>query len=294
MDLKMKTYIFLFLALLVFSSCSLISPSESSQTSGPIQVSNTTWMLKQDDLSLQVSTDKMVYSPGETVRVHVDLENNGNSRILFTRPSPCSPDVLVTVDVSSSEKVELKEENCPAEECIQVPDNRGIIPEQVITRDVVWDQKIDTQPERIQVKPGKYIIKSSFKYSLNGIEKEMLLQNQIEIQGKTDLNVCREDALRIAYGNPDVISWYNSHLGKSIVFEEFGKYYIRNEYGTDRIDNSTAIKIIESEPSSQIYYEKDFWEVDFISEYGSEPKELIVRINARDCSIVEVKQRDSE
>ena len=88
-------------------------------------------------------------------------------------------------------------------------------------------------------------------------------------------------------------SWYNQHLGKNLVVEEYGKYFINNKYGRDRLDNETALIIMDSKPSSNVQYYDTYWVVEFIAEYGDEPLRLVARIDAMDCNVIKVETFDS-
>jgi hypothetical protein len=277
-----------FFFIVIVTSCD----QAQQQVAEPIQqqIDNTTQSLQENNLIFTVKTDKLEYNPGEIVNINLEIENNAKESISFTRKTPCEPDIYVYLDLSSGERIYLYEEGYEEKMCIQQTDTRKIPAQQLISRDVTWDLKLPTLPDKMPALPGKYTITSEFSYEYNEQTRIIKVLNEIEIKGDTKTKISKQEAIKIAYGNENIISWYNSHLGENIIIEEFGKYYIKNKYGRDRIDNQTAIEILESKPKEMISFENNIWKITFYSEYGQEPMSMKIEIDAETGEIVNIKE----
>ncbi|MBU0757691.1 MAG: hypothetical protein KKF44_06480 [Nanoarchaeota archaeon] len=288
-----KFYLIIMILMLtaVFTACELAKKSAPEEIK-QIRQDNTTWVIEKDGLRVLVRTDDYQYAVGDRISLHVDIRNIGENKISYTRETPCASDVKIFIDVTGKDSIELNEENFNPRACIEMIDNRAIVPEQKIERDVVWDQKLPTIPDRVQVKPGIYIIQTHFTYRINDIDREILLKSDIEIletEGEGSI-VSKEEATRTVFSNEEVLEWYDMHKGEKIIVEEFGKYYIINKAGRDRISDAEAKEIMESVPLYNIYFKGNAWEFYFSSKYGDSPTELIIYVDAMSGEITEIKK----
>ncbi|MFH0876496.1 MAG: hypothetical protein V1859_11255 [archaeon] len=274
----LKKILFLVLFLVIVASA-----CDTAQQPAPnpnAVVDNTTQKMSQDGLTLSVKTDKEAYSVEEEIKVHAELENTGKKSISYSVANPCEPDYYVYIDLPAKERIYFEEDDFFDSACVQVIDNRAIVAKQKITRDVLWDSMLNTVPQKMPAFPGKYALTTIFSYIIDGKQKDLIVINNIEIKGEAKLKLTKEKAIRSAYKDDRVIEWYNAHVGKALVEEEYGKYYIISISGRDRIDNTTAQKILESEPTIDAFLSNNLWTINFMSLYGEEPLRLSVIVDA--------------
>ncbi|MBN2422017.1 hypothetical protein JXB41_02220 [Candidatus Woesearchaeota archaeon] len=285
---KKISLVLIIVALFLITSC-----EDSMQTSAPPgteAADNRTQKAEQDKLILSVKTDKEEYFPGEIVKVNIELENSDKKSIAYVRPTPCAVDIDVFIELSNNERIYLNEPGYEPKMCIQTIDTRSIPAKQRLSREVIWDQKLITIPEKMQALPGKYVISTLFNYESGGQVKEIIVLNEIRITGDTKTKVSQEAAIKTAYSNDEVIEWYDSHTGKNLIEEEFGKYFVINKFGKDRIDNITAEKMLLSTPNHETLFHDNMWKINFWAEYGEDPKNIIVNIDAETGDIIEIRK----
>ncbi|MBD3204058.1 hypothetical protein GF327_07190 [Candidatus Woesearchaeota archaeon] len=284
--MKKLQYLILFLFLVIFAACET-QPNQVQQNLTQVTVNNTK-IKSFEDIKLKVSTDKKEYLTGEIVKITAEVINSGENAVNFQRPTPCEPDIYIYIDLRNYNRLYLNKQGYTEKMCIQSVDNRLLPAKNSIKRKVVWNQMLPSIPERIPANPGEYTITTLFSYQKNGVSEEIKLFNTITITGNKSLSISKEKALEIAYGNQKIISWYNSHLGKNLVVEEFGKYYLLSKSGRDRITNSSAETILLSEPKKEIFFNNNVWEITMWSEYGEKPRTISIKISAKTGKIIDV------
>ncbi len=255
-------------------------------------VDNTTQSVTADGITLAVKVGKEVYSPGEEISVIATITNPTKEAISYTRATACEPDMHIYIDIPRSDRIYLEEPDYLPIGCVKSIDKRALVPAQAISRAVVWDQLLPTTPQKQPAFPGRYPIITVFSYEIDSKPKQMTVINTVEIRGESAITISKDRAIKIAFSDPAVISWYDSHLGKAMVEEEYGKFYYVTSRGRDRLENKTAQEILASEPVLEVLFTGSAWEVTLWSEHGEEPRRLKVRIDAASGRILEIRKLD--
>ena len=123
---------------------------------------------------LEVSAKGNVYKPGELIVVNVKVENLAEDPISYTMMNIGDPAIYVRLlETPYSSGKELFESDYQPRMVNPSVTSEILEPGQVITREVVWDQKLPTYPEAIQAPNGLYSIQVNFLIGEESREEEL-------------------------------------------------------------------------------------------------------------------------
>jgi hypothetical protein len=280
----------LLLSGLGLSSCDLVNPSKQY----------TTEVIK-DDVLLKLATDKQLYQPGQTVTILATVENLSSHSVDYTMWNIGDPALYITLAPTLfGDQISLNERNFRGRLVASMVTEDVLEADQRLSREVIWNQKLNTHPDEIQAPPGQYTIQAVFyvgKYNGSDAEPELITATlDIRIDGSEKI-ITPEEGLQIALTVPEVQQWYEAHSGPNLVKQENGEYYLFLESGWQSVVptgsfNGLSLDQIQQtyEPSSYITMENKVWKVQLISSLGAPPNQRFVQVDARTGAIISVEE----
>ena len=112
-------------------------------------------------LSMTIFTDKPTYKPGEQVRIFVIIRNTGPSSVTYQSPTPCHPDIRITVS-GGSRTQDVSFSDLPEVACIQVIQQRSLESNRFLTHTGTWNLVFDQDGPRVDASAGTYVISARF------------------------------------------------------------------------------------------------------------------------------------
>jgi hypothetical protein len=126
-------------------------------------------------VSLTIYTDKKSYRIGENVRILVTFANAGPGSVTYASPTPCDPNMRITV-TGSNKTQDLSYSETPVQACIQVLQPRSVEPNATRIQSATWTLTFDVNGSSTQAKPGAYTITARFplaSFETNFIEAHL-------------------------------------------------------------------------------------------------------------------------
>lgn len=245
---------------------------------------------------LKITSDKAIYHPGDTVHIAVSVENVTQNPIEY--PLFGNPPIYVDLeDTPYALGQELVEKN------YEPPLLNGSIgyiylnAKESISRKVIWDQQIQTNPNKIQAPAGTYRISGGFMvghYTYGGERTSVSASIEIQVADSWQI-ILPDKALEIARNIPEVATWVTQHSGPNLVKYENGQYYIYILSDWQKVDpdftgNGMTLSQIQQsyEPDKHVLMVGNHWEVHFFTKMGPAPNEIIVTIEPTTGNVISI------
>ncbi len=115
-------------------------------------------------LGLTIYTDQLSYQLGEQVQVFALLTNIGSKTVYYISPTPCDPDIRLTVSGDSGIQ-DISRPDLPPAPCVQVLQQRSLGPNRTLIFSGTWNMSLDQNGVQIQVQPGGYTVSARMPYA---------------------------------------------------------------------------------------------------------------------------------
>jgi hypothetical protein len=262
--------------------------------------SEATSQVLEDDLRLTLTANKAVYQAGEIVRVTATVENLTSEVIEYTLWNIGDP----TPYIYLAPYVYLESNQCSFGFALEEEGNTGRVvnpmiivprlePHEVVTREVVWDQK----HRDLQAPQGTYTITCSIALGDYNQGSDSLKRLSVSV----DINIVDapqwitpEQAKDIALSLPEVREWREAHSGKYLLKEEDGYYLLIHDEWIkvdpiftigDGYQDLTLDDLPEWIPDADVSLEDGAWLVEMGTKLGMEPHFVKVWIDIEDGTV---------
>lgn len=290
------------LVILVNHACDgeTFSPTSSNTTTVPDDQPQTT-KHEEDNILLELSTNKTLYNAGETVLVTASIENLSPDSIKYTLSSLGYDIPLVSLNANQYfGSIALEEEKLGGIRTVQpmvtVEQLKGY---EKRTREVVWDQKYggaQAPPGIYQI--GCYITLGDY-YRNESLLKTISINLHINIVGSTEW-ITAERAKSIALAIPEIAQWREEHSGKHLVKEEPDGIYLLESgewvkvspeiiIDTESGQSLTLEELSGWMPEPLVLFDDESWLVTMATKLGNPPVFVKVWIDLHDGSVRDVQ-----
>jgi len=243
---------------------------------------------------LTIASDRLTYGASDPVAVKATVENTNDTPVTYTVRGENAADIKLAV-VSGINGEQLL--YGPEEPRGGSPTARTetLEPGLTLTRELVWDHKVETFPTPVQAPPGQYIIKTEFLLGEETDDEKpesMATSVVVEIEGSEPI-ITPQAAIRAAVPMPEVADWLKSR-GNTLICALSGKSLFYNVDTTTGETFPTFQPLYEGQladglPVCSPLSEGDAWRV-VLSARGSEPQRISAFVDIHDGTPLRVEE----
>ncbi|MFD1738143.1 hypothetical protein ACFSCX_16570 [Bacillus salitolerans] len=101
--------------------------------------------------------------------------------------------------------------------------------------------------------------------------------------------ITEEEAITFAEENKAVKEWLMKHTDEQIAREQNGKHYVNKDGEWTEVDERTYVKVLKFTPAVKVEKVVDEWHIRYENEYGQNPHEMRVVIDARTGEVESIR-----
>lgn len=260
--------------------------------------------IKENTYSITISTDKETYQPGETVQVTATVENLTDAPVSYWLANSGDPFPSVSLqDDRYSAGVSLQEKDYIGGIVVPVIVNKELKPHEIVTREVVWDQKLNYQGTAFQAPAGTYQIVcgvSSGVYDSKNTTIPTQISLAIQIAG-APVWITPDQAKAVTFKLPDISAWVEAHSGKNITKTENGKQYLLSmdswiDFGPGSTitfgDGTFTFNDLQTwVPSPNIALDKGSWRILLATKLGLSPHTVQIWVDPVTSAVKDIQYK---